>query len=598
MEQITKEEYKKKLEKFKVDVGTKNKKLLKSISFLEILLDWVDFLIEKKRISVENEKQVMVHMPAKIIYKIDEIKSLNVTSYGYDVLKKILLDETKGLINFIIKTCEIKIEDFDSLQFNLQQIFVKEEITMMMEWARLDLTKIIKKRKQEKEAEIKGSKKESVEYLKKLQEMSQKEINKLIVASMFNFFPSARTNEERKNAIKKNQKKMENSRKNAQNFALKLIDATEDAGEKAQMNVFKKIGEVRLEMERVREKFRARAKEIVSPKGPKKELKKARKRVLKAKVRMNKEKIDLIKDLSDAGKMFDKAREYMKGKRGELDGITGKKRVFIRKQAYNQLNLGKITVDKAKRHLGEEKKGADILFKQGRKYLEKAGEHMEEEKAGTEIMFKIGRGHLAKAKKHLEEEKEGLEEKQEQAREILHLMEERLKKERVRGEQWVEKEKKRIGVIEYNLQNKRRKEQKRLSLIKIGLLTRGKETAEKMKEKLRREISVPGKSDVFGKVLQKQESLNKIPQKQEIQNKFLNIKNKMESDLVKKKGLIEYDLRFKRDELKIMAETQKEAMNTKLEAFQEKQRTLINRYRAQRKANMIRTLLKAIRTMH
>jgi hypothetical protein len=566
------EEYKEKLREFRKYI--KDEELLKDVSFLDALSDWIDFLIEKKRISVMREKDIMAHMPLKIIKKLDEIKRLEITPYGFVALKKILLEETRETISFVIRIGELGL--------------VKEDITMMMEWARLDLSKAIAGKKQKLKLEQKKHKREKIESLEELQTLPQKEMNKLIVASMFDFSPKARTKKERMDAIKNNKGKMGKARKHAEAFALTLLEATEDAGKEAQMNVFKKIGEARLEIEGAREDFRERAEEIISPEGPKRELKKARKRVLKARDRIISEKDNLIRDLSKAGKMFDIARKDMIEKRKELDVETGEKRVYIRKQAREQINLGKNIIDKAKVHLAEERTGADILFREGRRYLEMAEKHMREEKAGTEDLFKIGRGHLTFAKKHLEDEKTGLEKKQEQAKDIIYSMEIRLEKERKRGESWVKREKERIGVIESNLTERRRKEEERLELIKKDLVLRGKETAEKSREKLKGVVvSPPGKKHSFGKA----------PQKKEIQDKFEGVRNKVEEDLEKRRGLIQYDLRFKRDELRGMAETQKESMESKLEAFQEKQRKLITRYRAQRKANMIRTLLKAMRSM-
>jgi hypothetical protein len=595
MEKTKKEEYGKRLDEYNKRI--RDKEILKFIDFLKTLFDWVGLLVEKKRIAISEEGEVFAHMPAKIFEEIDEMKSLGEVSKKYIVLKEILLKETKEFIRFIIKSFEIKVQDFDPLQFNLQQIFVKEEITMMMEWARMDLFKVIKEREERVKGDIEMRNKGRAEFFNELEKMPQREINKLIVASMFDFSPRARTDKERKEAIKNNRRKMENSRKNAEAFTFKLMDATEDAGEKAQMSVFRKTGEARLKLENVREKFRSKAKQIVSPDGPRKEIRKASARVLKARDRINEEKGNLRRDLSNAGKMFDRARKIMERKREKLDDETIEKRILIKKQAQAQLNLGKKIVDKAKVHLEEEKKDADILFEEGREHLKTAEKHMMEEKAGTEELFRIGRGNLAFAKTHLEDEKKGLEEKQDQARNIIYSMEERLKRERARGEKWVEREKKRIKTIEASLKKRRGKEQERLGLIKENLVKRGMETAEKSREKIRRRTVIPIKSNVLGEDSQKQAIIGKLPQKQEIENKFFNMKEKIKNDLEKKKGLIKYDLRFKRDELKTMAETQKEFMSNKLEAFQEKQRTLITRYRAKRKANMIRTLLKAMRTM-
>jgi len=60
---------------------------------------------------------------------------------------------------------------------------------------------------------------------------------------------------------------------------------------------------------------------------------------------------------------------------------------------------------------------------------------------------------------------------------------------------------------------------------------------------------------------------------------------------------VSYEARFKRHELKERALKQKEAMIDKLEKFQDKQRALIARHRAGRKAHLIQTLLRAIRTV-
>lgn len=562
------EYYRKKVKEYKKRI--KNTQILMFVNFLEILLDWLDNLYKYKRVRREQENEISQYFPEEVFNELDKISTTEISKEEYDNLKRILLKESSELINFIINIGKLRMTDFDLLQFNLSGIFKKEEITTMIEWARQHLSTLVLEGRDEELKEQEEKRKAEEEWLRKIKIMPQKEINKLILQDMFDFSPKARTNEERIEAIKNNQKKVIAQRKKFENFERKLIDASQEAAGQSQTNVFRKIGEVKREMEIVRNKFRKKAEKIVSPEGPRKELRKARIRILKSKEQTSQQ-------ISDAEKMFDKARKDIAEKKQKLGQEEKIKGEVIKKQGLAQIELGKHTVEQSKKHMEDEKAGAEELFEAGRTHLARAKKHMEDEKRGTEKMFSKGRQNLAYAKKHLEEEQQNFEKRKTKAGNIFELVEARLKKEKVRGKKWVEKEKKRIALLEAGLKQRRK-------------------TAEKLKEKMisaRAGVSkvgvlVPGKPQLPGLGIDKKD----------IQEKYELKKDTLKKQLQKKKQLFEYDLRFKRDELQQRALKQKEDMINKFEEFEERQRALMARYRASRKAYMIRTLLKAIRTIH
>jgi len=208
-------------------------------------------------------------------------------------LKEILLKECSDLINHTINIGSLKMADFDLLQFNLSQIFGKESVTTMMEWARVHLGEAIHEQKKSKKKGIIIAEEADAAYLKSLQAMPQEKLNRLAVSTMFDFSPSARTHEERVQAIIKNRENSLIQKGKFGNFERKLLDASEEAREDAQSTAYRQIGKVKSDMSIVRinagastEKFRKRGLQIMSPEGPKKSVRRAEKRIMERKTRI------------------------------------------------------------------------------------------------------------------------------------------------------------------------------------------------------------------------------------------------------------------------------------------------------------------------
>jgi hypothetical protein len=294
-----------------------HKKTLQFVDFLDIVFEWMDELYVRRRLRIYQEKFLSPVFPHKTMAKLDEISIRSpdkISDEEYVAIKAILLTEAKELINGIIALGSLRPGDFDSVQFNLNQVFIKEEITAMIEWARLHLQDVIKERKDKSTKERKKNEKEQNEYLSKLSSMSEKELTKYLINSMFDFTPGARTPDERLNAITNNQTRINSQRNRFTKFEDRLVDAIEDARKEAQFNINKQIGQVTTEMYEVSEKFRNKAQEFASDEGPKK-------KILGAKDRINFQKKELSLQLVDVGKDWEEA--YRKKTIMAQEYITG-----------------------------------------------------------------------------------------------------------------------------------------------------------------------------------------------------------------------------------------------------------------------------------
>jgi hypothetical protein len=564
---------------------------LKYVDFLETILEWVDTLYITKRLSFLQKKEVENAIPSHIFDVLDLISEEKASSEAYVQMKKILLTETKEFIELIIKIGELRVSDFDWLQFNLYQIFGKEELASMLEWARLTLGKEIKEREilvQKKKSEKLQAEKEHWAYINSL---SQEEFNCLAYTSQWDFTPSAQTPEERNQALKRAYQTIVSQKKKFRNFELRLVDATTEARRESQSMVFRKIGEVRTASGESARKFRKKAQFIVSSEGPRREVEKAKLRIRKGKEKTQRDIKKSGKMFVDAEKMFTGAQKRITVKKHDLALAEEDRREAIKKQGEAQVHRGEKMINLAKEHMGEEKVDTEKMFSTARNVLAVGKFHLEEEKKDTERSFASARDYLASGKKRMKGEKEGLAA--------------RVKKDEAR----IDKEKQRILALEEKLGTTRRSlekkmlaEKKRLAGEREKISTAGSRftgagTSAMDKIALVKQNLTGQRERVVGQARKGNAGQRKGPRKDNIRQKFSMRRKKLEGDLLRKRELLAYDVRFKQYSLQEKAKLQKNTMTDKFENFQSEQKKLLARHRATRKAKMVRTLLRAIREM-
>lgn len=611
-------DYKKRIEALKYRIT--NPRLQNFVVFLETVFEWIEVLKETKRIGGIDLKRIELALPTEILKALEQVSPTESTPEQYSTLKKLLLNETKKFLSMIIKLRDLRLHDFDLLQFNLYQIFGKEELASMIEWARLELEKEIKRRQGEATREKEEEKKEQEEYLAHLRSLPQEELNRLMYEYTFDFTPSAQTKEEQDAAIEKAYQTMRGQKVKFRHFELRLTEAAEEARKKSQSMVFKRIGEVRTEVGETAEKFRKKASFIVSPEGPKKEIKKARQRIREGRK-------ETLQQLEESKKMFTKAQDRVSQKRHELEAAEVEQRKSIKEQGMVQVEHGKHLIGKARQHLKEEEKGTKLLFESARSYLSRGKKHLEREKEKTELLFEKGKGHLAFAREHLEKEKTDFtkritkeEQRIEEERQKVASLKEKLAgtrrslatrvaggKQRIAGErQKVLSLKEKLAGTQRSLATRVAGEKQRIAgerqkVTAVGAKLAGTGKSAEQRIGVVKERLDEQRKGVVGRVQQGMSKPGtasaKVPQKETIQKGFLAKKEKLITDLQQKKEQLAYDVRFKQHSLREKAIKQKEMMTGKFEGFQERQKTVIARHRATSKAKMIRTLLKAIRTM-
>jgi hypothetical protein len=567
------------------------KSTLKFVDFLETLIEWVDTLYQTKRLGFFQKKKVDNAMPSHVYDILDMINEDKIPPEVYIQMKKILLKETRELIELIIRIGELKISDFDWMQFNLYQIFGKEELASMVEWARLTLGKEIEARKIASQ-KIRDEKIEADKaHLFYIRSLSQTELNHLAYSSQWDFTPSARTEEERNAALKQSYRTIVKQKKRFRNFEIRLVDATAEARGDSQNMVFKKIGEVRLASGKSAEDFRKKAQFIVSSEGPKKEVARAKLRIQAGRKKTQRDIQASGKMFRDAEKMFSAAQESITSRKYDLQQAEAQRREAIKKQGEVQVHRGQKMIDLAKEHMGEEQEDTEKMFSTARRVLAVGKTHLEEEKKDTEKTFDSARDYLILGKKRMKEEQAGLagRVKQDEARiaderQRIVDLDAKLAKTRRSLEQKMRAEKVRLAG-----------ERDKISLAGSNFGGAGISAMEKIarvKKNLagqRKRVTGLAKTGVKGQGI--------LAGKGNIKQKFSAKRQKLEKDLLRKKELLAYDVRFKQHSLQQSAIEQKETMTTKFENFQEEQKKLLARHRASRKAKMVRTLLRAIREM-
>jgi hypothetical protein len=564
---------------------------LKFVDFIETLLDWVDTLYEKKRLSSLQKEKVKSRFPSHIFEILNIIQEDKVKPDVYIQMKEVLLKETEDLIGFIIKVGELRLSDFDWLQFNLYQIFGKEQLASMVEWARLTLGKSVDEKqileKKKREQKIKREQ----EHMVYINSLSQTEMNHLAYTSQWDFTPSAQTQEERDEALERAYETIVSQKQKFRNFELRLVDATTEARGESQSMVFRKIGEVRLASGKSAEEFRKKAKFIVSSEGPRKEVLKAKKRIGDGRVRTQNEIKASAKMFTDAEKMFSQAQKEISERKSDLHQAELRRRESIKKQGQAQLYRGERMIYLAKDHMDEEKVDTEKMFSVARGVLSVGKSHLEDEKKDTEKSFSSAREYLSKGKERMEEEKVGLST--------------RIKKD----EQRIEGERQRIIALDKKLAKTRETLKKKMNAEKLRLAGEREKIASAgsrfggsgvsamdkiaiVKQNLvgqRKRVVGQAKAGITGR--------GALMGKGSIRQKFMSKKEKLEKDLIRKRDLLAYDVRFKQHSLQESSKEQKEFMTLKFEHFQDEQKKLLARHRATRKAKMVRTLLRAIREM-
>lgn len=425
-------DYKKKIEEYRLRI--KNKEILKFVEFLDTLLEWIDLMYKFKRLSKRLEKEILQYMPTQTFEALDFISPTELSPAVYDELKKILLREISELIHAIVLIGNLRMYDFDLLQFNLSQIFKKEEIASMIETARLHLSDVILAREEEKLKEREEKRKAEEEYLKKIRAMPQKELNKLAIRSMFDFTPGARTPEERLDAIQNNKKNVLTQKARFRKFEEKLIDATTEARTDAQSKVYRQIGGVKRGMAEVMNRFREKAKKLASEEGPKKQIRKARDKVLGQKNKLQREIKEKGKDWEEnfgvkvkeaQGRILDKEKELIeeikiKGKDWEEN--FGRKIKHAQKEMLKEKK--KLLKEQKERMVYIDKKGKAVFKKARKNVEEKAADFADDVQAAkekfsgkAEEVLEKGRTEIKAAREMILKEKTEFGEEVEEARE-------------------------------------------------------------------------------------------------------------------------------------------------------------------------------------
>jgi hypothetical protein len=582
-------DFKQKIKSYRKELH--NETTLLYVDFLETVIEWIETLYQTKRLSFLQKKQVDNAMPSHIFDILDMLHEEKASSQAYVEMKKVLLSETRTLIELIITIGELRLSDFDWLQFNLYQIFGKEELASMVEWARLTLGKEIEKRKLKTEKKLKEKILKEEIHVQYINSLSQTELNHLAYTSQWDFTPSAQTQEERDEALKRAYRTIVSQKKKFRNFELRLIDATTEARRGSQSMIFRKIGEVRSASGKSATEFRKKAKFIVSAEGPRKEVRKATLRIQKGKEKTQRDIEKSGKMFTDAEKMFAGAQRRITAKKQDLADAEEKRRGSIKKQGKVQVQRGKKMIDLAKEHMGEEREGTEKMFSVARDVLAVGKSHLEAEKKDTELSFSSARKYLASGKKRMQEEKSGLAE--------------RVKKDEAR----IEQERQRIIALDKKLAGTRRALEKKMRAEKdrlakerekishVGSQFGGAGTSAMDKITIVKKNLAKQRKRVTGQAKMSIQKQAQLAGEGSIKQKFSAKRQKLEKDLLHKKELLAYDVRFKQHSLQQKARVQKETMTGKFEDFQSEQQKLLARHRATRKAKMVRTLLRAIREM-
>jgi hypothetical protein len=632
----------------------KNEETIKFIDFLDVLFEWIDELIETKRLTREQEKELALHYPKKIFEELDKLSPTEIPAEKYNQLKDILMKESSDFLVEIVTKSNVRMVDFDRVQFNLYAIFGKEQIASLVEHVRDRLEKIILEQRAKEYAEEERKKREEKEWLRKVRSMGQKEMNKVILGSIFNFAPSARTPEERLEAIKNNQKRVTAQKKVFRNFELKLADATETAKIDAQNKVYRQIGEVKRGMVEITDKFREKAKDFVSEEGPKKKIRGARTVILKQKVKLHSQLKDKGKDwekhfreetekaqsrISKRGIELDieiykkgvewkenfevttqKAQEEIFEQRKRLSDEEKQKKEFMAKRGESELQGARERISRGttgfEEDIGQAKlkfaeKGSEILHS-GQREITEAKENLTAGTQDFEIDVMLARKRFSGKEELMGHAREYFTEKRDVARykfikrgvEVETEMYGAIYKERSRFEKERAKARERFlnrgaeisGKAKAHISGKKDKFAKQRGLAGKRFLTR----AENIKAKPIANKTIAGSFESGGKEASAKAELAKGRIEEEhlaMMERARLSREKMMEEVIHKRDLFLYDTRFARHNINENAQRFAEKAAAKREEFGTRGGQIVSRHKARQKAHLIRNLLRTIRTM-
>jgi len=642
-------DYREKTKEYKERI--KNKDTLKFVDFLDALLDWIDILIDNKSLAIEQKKDVLNYMPKELFEELDKISPTEMLQDKYDKLKKILDEKSASLVKYIADNGNIKMTDFDLFQFNLYQIFGKEELASMIEESRLYLEDVILKERVNELEEIEKKEKEQKEWLEKVNAMPEEEMHKLILDSMFNFKPSARTHEERLEAINHNKRRVLSQRNKFRKFETRLMDATTLARKDAQSHVYRRIGNVRRHMDKVTNEFREKAKIFVSEEGPKKMVREARGRIIEGKARVEKGEKRLRKELEGKGKEWKK--NFGAETKKAQDKILERKRELDMEMAAKgkewKDSFGAKT-NKARYKIIEKQKELDTeVAAKGKEWKDSFGARTKKAQAGIlgkrkilsaeqkqtkNDIIKKGKAEVNSARDMIFEGKSDFEEDVKGAKEMFAGKGEEIDKAR---EDFIDKR----GIAQESFTRRGAEVEEEI----YGTLIHERKRFEKERDEARAkfqkragEISghagsyMSGKRDKFHsdrkqaqeKFLTRAGEIKAKPIKQkttESHGEKLTVKageaknridrehmavmekarvnrERMKQEMMHKRELFLYDTRFARHRIQENAKAFAEKAAAKREEFETRGEQLVARHKAHQKAHLINNLLRTIRGMH
>jgi hypothetical protein len=635
--------YQKKLKGYGVIIS--NKKTLKFVNFLKTLFEWMDILVRDKRLSPEQKKEVLKHAPKKIFEDLDLISPTVLSQSGYDELKIVLDEEAMVMINFIVEIGSLRMSDFDLLQFNLYQIFGKEELASMVEHTRERISEKIRGSRSREIEETEKKEKAEQEYFKKIKDMTKEELKKFVVSSMFDFTPSARTPSERLNAIKKNLQRVKDQKLKFRNFEVKLVDATVEAREGAQSKVYRQIRTVKTGMTEITERFREKASVFVSEEGPKKKIKEAGNRIVKAKEKLHDELMykgkdwekhfsretdkagmrilvqqkKLHKEIKGKGKEWKqhfgseatKARDKIAGKRKGLDieiNVRGqgwirnfskaadKARGKIDKKTFNLIVAEKQKEKSMKEKGKTELEGARERLILGKAYFEEDVETAKGTFSGKAAEIDSARRYFTEKRDFAEHSflKKGSEAESEIYR-TLFKERKRFKKERDEARERFKTRASEIkGQGKAHISGKKEKfaEQKARAGSKFS--TR----ASEIKGQPIMQVTMPEIKGKNNLATTAEQAKGKIEQEHLAMMDTAKVsRDKMMKEVVHRRDLFLYDTRFAKHNIQENAKQFAEKVSAKREEFETRGKQIVSRHKARQKAHLIRNLLRTIRTV-
>jgi hypothetical protein len=630
-----------------------NEEILKFVDFLDVLFEWIDELVNSKRLTSEQEKELVPHYPKKIFEELDKISSAEIPAEKYNQLKDILMKETSDFLIQIITKSRVRMVDFDRVQFNLYAIFGKEQIASLVEHVRDRLEKIILEHRAKEFEEEERKKREEEEWLRKVRAMPQKEMYKVILRSIFDFAASARTPEERLDAIKNNQKRVQSQKLIFRNFELKLAKATETARADAQNTVYRQIGKVKTDMDLVVGKFQEKAKQFVSDEGPRMMIRNSRSMIAAQKERLHIELKDKGKDweshfrdetekaqarISNKGTELDaeilikgkywkenfmattqKAQKGISEQRNRLSDEEKQKKMSMAKKGESELQgarerIGRGTAE-FEEDIGQAKlkfaeKGSEILHS-GQSEITEAKEKLTAGTQEFEVDIMLARKKFFGKEEVMGHAREYFTEKRDIARdkfirrggEVETEMYGTIYKERIRFESERDKAREKFlrrgaeisGKARANIFGKKEKFAEQREKAGKQFLSKAKQIKKPEMKKFAPEAFEYGGKKILTKAT---EAKGKIEREHWVMMERSRLsREKMMEEVIHKRDLFLYDSRFARHSIQENAKQFAEKAAAKREEFGTRGEQIVTRHKARQKAHLIRNLLRTIRTM-